>query len=68
MWKLLIRHENVGPPLALSSEHDTKEAALRDACLARKDVHLKILYIEGPNGEQIELPEIEAWCRDNYPA
>jgi hypothetical protein len=29
----------------------------------RSQVHIKVLFIEGPNGERIETPQIESWCR-----
>jgi hypothetical protein len=64
-WKLFTRDETVSPPVEGSGQHDSKDAALDRACdIIRHQRHVKVLYIEGPNGERIEYAEIEAWCKE----
>jgi hypothetical protein len=50
-----------------SEQHDSKEDALEAACELIgppiRQLHVKVLYVEGPNGERIEYAEIEAWCK-----
>jgi hypothetical protein len=63
MWKLWTRDENVQPPALGSDEFDTDKRALEKACdLIRRSVHLKVLYIEKPNGDRFELEAIRHWC------
>ena len=63
-WKLHTRDESLSPHLVAWSEFDSKEAALDRACdTLRSQVHVKTLYIEGPDGKRIEYSEIEAWCK-----
>jgi hypothetical protein len=36
---------------------------LEKACdLIRRSVHVKVLYIEKPNGDRFELEAIRYWC------
>ena len=66
MWKLFTRNESHQPPLEGfdPKEHDTKVEALKAACLLiRTQVHMKILYIAGPNDGHIDEREILAWCK-----
>jgi len=45
------------------SDHDSKETTLDRSCDTRRhQLRVKVLFIEGPNGERIENPEIEKWC------
>jgi hypothetical protein len=57
VWKLSTRDENVQPPAVGSDEFDSDKRALEKACdLIRRSVHVKVLYIEKPNGDRFELP------------
>ena len=63
-WKLHIRDETVRPPVEWSEQYDSKDAALERACeLIRQQPPVKVLYIEGPNGERIDSAEIHAWFK-----
>jgi hypothetical protein len=63
-WKLHIRDEAVRPPVEWSEQYDSKDTALERACeLIRQQPHVKVLDIEGPNGEPIDAAGIEAWCK-----
>ena len=63
MWKLWTRDENVQPPGVGSDEFDSDKRALEKACdLIRRSLHVKVLYIEKPNGDRFELDAIRAWC------
>lgn len=63
-WKLFTRDEGIRPPGEGSDDHDSKDAAMRRACdIIQHQRHVKIDRIEGPNGEQIGIEEIEAWCK-----
>jgi hypothetical protein len=64
-WKVRTRNENVRPPMETSSiEYASKDEALNAACDdLDHSVHVKVLYIEGPDGSRIELADIKAWCR-----
>jgi hypothetical protein len=66
MWKLWTRDENVQPPAVGSGEFDSDKRALEKACdLITRSVHVKVLYIEKPNGDRFELAAIKA-CRDAH--
>ena len=62
-WKLHTRDEGHRPAAEGFHTLESKEAALDRACDLKSLVHIKVLFIEGPNGERIEHPEIESWCR-----
>jgi hypothetical protein len=63
MWKLWTQDENVQPPAVGSDEFDSDKRALEKACdLITRSVHVKVLYIEKPNGDRFELDAIKAWC------
>jgi hypothetical protein len=64
-WKLWTRYENISPPDEGSEQFDSEGAARERACyIFRRQSHVKILRIEGPNGERIEAAEILAWCKE----
>jgi hypothetical protein len=44
---------------------ESREDALHRACDLLQQIHVKVIRIEGPNGERIALAEIEKWCRAN---
>ena len=62
-WKLWTRNDNVRPALEASEEHDSRDKALEAACDRMKQRHVKVLHIEGPNGQRIDSATIEAWCK-----
>jgi hypothetical protein len=63
-WKLHTRDEGHIPALDGFHTLDSKEAALDRACdTLMHQLHVKVLFIEGPNGERIERPQIESWCQ-----
>jgi hypothetical protein len=63
-WKLYTLDEGHRP---ISEGYHTlasKEAALSRACdTLRSQLHVKVLFIEGPNGKRIERQQIECWCQ-----
>jgi hypothetical protein len=59
-WKLRTLDQTVTPFLESGKDYDSKDDALNAACELLD--HVKVLRVEGPDGEQIELPEIEKWC------
>jgi hypothetical protein len=55
--------QNVQPFAVGSDELDSDKRALEKACdLITRSVHVKVLYIEKPNGGRFELDAIRAWC------
>jgi hypothetical protein len=68
-WKIWTRDENVSPPTEAleNTEYDLKEDALKAAWQLTYsptvDLLIKVLRIEGPDGERIELEEIAAWFK-----
>jgi hypothetical protein len=42
---------------------ESRDAALHRACDLIQQVHVKVIRIQGPDGEWIGLAEIEKWCR-----
>jgi hypothetical protein len=62
-WKFDPRDGGHSPHLVAWSDHDSKETTLDRSCDTRRhQLRVKVLFIEGPNGERIENPEIEKWC------
>jgi hypothetical protein len=66
-WKLYTRDESVSPPVESSEQHDSMEDAFEAACELMgppiRQLHVKVLYIEEPDGNRIGFEEIEAWCK-----
>jgi hypothetical protein len=68
-WKLYTRDENPSPPVGgfEPKQHDSKDDALEAAWQMlygpTGNRHLKILYIEEPDGNRIEAAEIHAWFK-----
>jgi len=68
-WKLYTRDENPNPPVGgfEPKQHDSKDDALEAAWQMlygpTGNRHLKILYIEEPDGNRIEAAEIHAWFK-----
>jgi hypothetical protein len=68
-WKIWTRDENVSPPTEAfeNTEYDLKEDALKAAWQLTYsptvDLLIKVLRIEGPDGERIEPEEIAAWFK-----
>jgi hypothetical protein len=66
-WKIYTRDFSVSPPMEglENTEYDLKEDALKAAWQLRygptANLHIKVAYIEGPNGERIEPEAITAW-------
>ncbi|TMJ32824.1 MAG: hypothetical protein E6G88_02300 [Alphaproteobacteria bacterium] len=51
----------------VSRQYSAKEGALRSACdLMRRQCDVR--YIEGPERERVNAPEIYAWCKANRTA
>src|SRR5260370_4372244 len=51
----------------VSREYGAKEGALRNACdLMRRQCDVR--YIEGPERERVNAPEIYAWCKTHRTA
>ena len=63
-WKLHTRNNNFMPPAESWREFPSKDDALRAACVAIRQhwLQIEVRYIEGFDGERIELDAIEAWC------
>jgi len=52
------------PATTESEQHDSKGAALERACdIIRHQRHVAVLYIEGPDGERIELRIYRGGCK-----
>jgi hypothetical protein len=68
-WKLYTRDESTRPNIEDgSTEYDSKDRALERACdIIRQNRHVKVRHIEEPNGQRIEITEIEAWCKSPFP-
>jgi hypothetical protein len=66
-WKIWTRNEDVSLPVEGldTTQYDSKEDALKAAWQLKygptAKLHLKVVHIEGPNGERIEPDEIAAW-------
>jgi hypothetical protein len=69
MWKLRTRDESVLPPIEAfePQQCDSKDGALQQAWELlygrTRRPHLKVLWIEGPNGALVKSEEIETWCK-----
>jgi hypothetical protein len=59
-WKLWTRNDIIGKGF---DEFASKDAALERAREIIRQLHVKVLYIEEPDGNRIELEAIEAWCK-----
>ena len=57
-WKLWTRNDIIGKGF---EEFESKDAALERAREIIRQLHVKVLYIEEPDGSRIELEAIEAW-------
>jgi hypothetical protein len=62
-WKLYTSDGRMQPAVVGFDQYDSKEAAQEVACDRMRQTHIKVLYIEGPNGERIESAPIVAWCK-----
>ena len=56
----------VGSEMLLSFSYPSKERALLGAYDLYGDWRELALYIEAPNGERIEQPEIIQWCKNRF--
>ncbi len=62
-WKLFTSDERVQRPVPSSFEFESRHIAMSAAYLCCTHMlDMSVLCIEGPNGERIEEPEIQAWC------
>jgi hypothetical protein len=59
-WKLWTRNDIIGKGF---DEYVSKDAALERARDIIRQPHVKVLYIEEPDGSHIEFEDIEAWCK-----
>jgi hypothetical protein len=63
-WKLHTRDEGHIPHSDGWHTFESKVAAQDRACdTIGRQRHVKVLFVEGPDGERIEYPEIEAMCK-----
>jgi hypothetical protein len=56
----------VNSGMLLSFSYPSRERALLGAYDLDGDLQEFALYIEAPNGERIEQPEIIQWCRNRF--
>ena len=62
-WKLWTQNENFRPVEPQATHYEWEENALQGACAyIGHSVHVKVLYIEKPDGRRIELDAIKRWC------
>jgi hypothetical protein len=65
-WKLNVEHK-LKPPVRFyeTKPHPTKASALKRALAIYRNAGwgLRVLFIEGTNGERIEAAEINDWCK-----
>jgi hypothetical protein len=66
-WKLHTLNENVRPPVLSYDQYPSKDDALRAACNELKKPHVKVEFIEGPDGAKIDEDAVEEYCR-SHPA
>jgi hypothetical protein len=66
-WKLWTRDETAILAVVSSEQLDSKQDALEAACgligPPIRQLRVKVLYIEEPDGKRISFEEIEAWCK-----
>ena len=66
MWRLFVELTKVRPPAQFyeAKRHPSKGSALKRALAIYRNPRwtLKVLWIEGPNGEHVGAEEIRAWC------
>ena len=64
-WKLYLEHK-AEPPVRFyeTKLHPNKPSALRRALAIHRNPGsgLRVLSIEGTNGERMEAAEVNAWC------
>ena len=69
-WKLNVEHK-LKPPVRFyeTKPHPTKASALKRALAIYRNAGwgLRVLFIEGTNGERIEAAEINDWCKRSPP-
>jgi hypothetical protein len=69
-WKLWTQDETVSPAVVSSEPHDSKQDALDAACELIgppiRQLHVKVLYIEEPDGNQIGFEKVQAWCKARH--
>jgi len=62
-WKLWTQNENFRPVEPEATHYEWEEKALQGACAyIRHSAHVKVLYIEKPDGGRIGLDAIKLWC------
>lgn len=69
-WKLNVEHKLKPPvPFYETKRHSTKASALKRALAIYRNAGwgLRVLFIEGTNGERIEAAEINDWCKHSPP-
>ncbi len=62
-WKVYTVRENVRPAVQSYTEYDSKDDAVKAARNELEKPHaryIRVVLIEGPNGERIEKEELEA--------
>ena len=68
-WKIWTRNANLDPPVEEpeTNRYDLKEDALKAAWQLTYgpavDLLIKVLHVEGPDGERIEPDEIATWFK-----
>jgi hypothetical protein len=58
MW--VVRFRDDKNSRALTSQHDSEQAAFEAACSLR--LRQTVLSVEGPNGQRYDTDAIIAWC------
>jgi hypothetical protein len=61
-WKVHTMNENVRPTMTSYNEYDSKDDAVKAARQEFRKAHVRVILIEGPNGETIENQELETLC------
>jgi hypothetical protein len=64
-WKLCLEHKAEPPVRFFETKlHPDKPSALRRALAIHRNPGsgLRVLFIEGTNGERMEAAEVSAWC------
>jgi hypothetical protein len=65
-WKLHTSDGRMQQTMQGFEQYDSRVSALETACDRMRETHVKILYIEGPNGERIEAAAVVAWCKARF--